>query len=103
MNYKLIVSEQADRNIKEIIEYVAVRLNNPEAARNIISEIEEVYDKLEDNAEGYTYCSDPFLASKGYRKIFLKKCRYVVLYIVKDNEAQISGVFHILEDYAKKL
>jgi len=47
MAYKLVISERAERHIDNIIDYVVNILKNPGAARAILSDIEEAYDKLE--------------------------------------------------------
>ena len=54
-------------------------------------------------AESFRYCNDSYLAGRGYRKIMLSRHDYLILYRVVDDEVQISGVFHMLENYARKL
>ena len=58
MAYKLVISERAGRHIDNIIDYVVNTLKNPGAARAILSDIEEVYDKLEYMADSLGYCND---------------------------------------------
>ena len=71
--------------------------------QNILDDIEDAYDKLEIFVEAFAYCNDGFLAQKGYRKLKLSHHRYLILYRVMDKEVQISGIFHMLENYANKL
>ena len=54
-------------------------------------------------AEIFGYCNDNYLADHGYLKIALSVHDYLILYRVKGNEVQISGVFHMRENYARKL
>ena len=103
MAYRLIISENANTQIENVIRYVSLKLFNPEEARHILQEIDHAYDKLEERAESYAYCSDSYLASKGYRKLQLDKHAYMFVYLLRDNEVFIAGFFHIREDYAKKL
>ena len=48
-------------------------------------------------------CEDPFLAGKGYRKIALEQHDYVILYQLEADTVYINGIFHMLENYQKKL
>lgn len=103
MGYKLIISERAERHIDNIIDYVVDTLKNPGAAKAILSDIEEAYDKLEYMADVLGFCNDYYLAERGYRKIFLSNHDYLIIYRIEGDEARISGVFHMREEYANKL
>jgi hypothetical protein len=43
MHYKLIISERAELHIDNILDYVVNTLNNPGAAKAILSDIEEAF------------------------------------------------------------
>ncbi|MDO4622056.1 MAG: type II toxin-antitoxin system RelE/ParE family toxin [Eubacteriales bacterium] len=103
MAYNLIISEKANQHIEQIVEYIMFHLQNPEAAKSVLDDLEHTYHLLEQNAESFPYSEDPYLAAKGYRKLSLQKHAYVILYKVADNTVQISGVFHTLQDYRIKL
>ncbi len=103
MGYRLIISERAEKHIDNIINYVVNTLKNPGAARSILSDIEEAYEKLEYMAETFGFCNDHYLSEKGYRKIMLSGHNYLILYRVEGQEVLISGVFHTREKYANKL
>lgn len=103
MAYKLIISRKADENIDNIINYLVVNLSNRQAAEAVIEDIDDAYRKLEERAESYAYCSDSYLASKGYRKLPLSKHSYIILYRVEGDDVFISGVFHTRENYLQKL
>lgn len=103
MLYKLVISERAEMHIDNILDYVVNILKNPGAARAIIADIEDAYSRLEYMADSFAYCNDTYLADRGYRKISLSSHDYLILYRVVDDEVQISGVFHMRENYARKL
>ena len=103
MVYRLLISDKASKNIDDIVSYVAVTLSNPEAAKAIINDIDDAYDRLIKSAEIYPFCNDQYLASKGYRKLSLSKHNYVIIYQIVKDVVHISGIFHFREDYAKKL
>ncbi len=103
MGYKLIISKEANKHLDDIINYIAVGLSNPQAAKALIDEIEIAYRKLEKYPEVYAVCADKYLASKGYRKLLLGKHNYVILYQVMGHEVHINGIFHMRENYASRL
>lgn len=103
MVYKLIISERVERHIDNIIDYVANTLKNPGAAKAILLDIEEAYDKLEYMTDALSFCNDQYLAKRGYRKIILPSHDYLIIYRIEGDEVRISGVFHMREEYANKL
>ena len=64
MRYKLNITLHADELLENIIEYVAVQLSNKSVAISILEDVEKVYNVLEERAEAFPYCEDPFLAAK---------------------------------------
>ena len=103
MAYRLVISRRADEQLDSIIEYVAVRLNNPTAAAAILSDVEAIYCTLREMPESMALCEDPYLASKEYHKAILRKHNYVVLFKICEYEVRIAGIFHTLEDYTKEV
>ena len=55
MHYKLIISERAELHIDNILDYVINTLKNPGAAKAILSDIEEAYNRLEYMAETFIW------------------------------------------------
>ena len=103
INYNIVISQRAEQHTDAIVSYVASELNNPLAAAAILSDIEQTISKLEYTASSFALCTNPYLRSKEYRKVKLKKHNYLILYRLKDNTVFISGVFHMMENYASKL
>jgi plasmid stabilization system protein ParE len=68
MHYKLIITERSEELLDNIINYIINKLKNPQAAKNLIIGIENVYSNLEYNPEIYAYSEDHFMKSRGYRK-----------------------------------
>lgn len=103
MAYKLVISSNANQNITNIIDYIINQLFDYQAAKSILDDIDIAYAKLEDAAEMYPLCADPYLNSKGYRKLPLDSHEYVILYQVINKEVRIGGIFHTRENYMRKL
>jgi plasmid stabilization system protein ParE len=68
MKYKLTITERAEELLDHILYYIINQLKNPQAAVNLIAEIELVYGNLENNPKMYAYSDDTFLKSRGYQK-----------------------------------
>lgn len=61
MQYKLIITERGLELLDNIMNYIINNLKNPQAAGNLLAEIEHVYDNLECNPEMYAYSEDLFM------------------------------------------
>lgn len=103
MNYKLIVSAEANNQLDNIIFYIMNKQKNPEAASEILDDILNSYEIIEKFPESFPICSDPYLAKKEYRKCILAHHDYVILYLINEDCVKISGIFHARENYMKKL
>ena len=69
MAYKLAVPEHTENQIDKCISYIVNTLRNPSAASAVLDDIEHAYDLLEETAESFAFCEDPYLQPKGYRKL----------------------------------
>jgi len=103
MTYKVIITNRAEEQLDNTIRYILVQFKNEEAAGSILSDVLEIYNKLEYIAGSAQLCSDPYLAAKGYYKIVLEKHNYLLLYRIHGDEVIVSGIFHMLENYREKL
>lgn len=101
MDYKVIVTKDAHDDVDEALDYIANRLQNPIAAKNLLDKIEEAYNELEFNPYMYQECSNERLQGKGYRKVVVKN--YIIIYCVNDNEktVYVLRMFYGRRDYAK--
>jgi len=105
MHYKLIITERSEELLDNIINYIINKLKNPQAAKNLIIGIENVYSNLEYNPEIYAYSEDHFMKSRGYRKAVIPNYNYVIIFRIdkEKNTIYIMGYFHALELYKNKL
>lgn len=99
MAYKLKISEEARLQLKEIIEYMTLKLRNPKAASDFLNTLEKKYDQLCLTPEMYEYTNDMRLRTLGYRRMPVDN--YIVLYLVDRNreEIQIDGIFYSKYNY----
>ena len=85
--YSLIITDKADFDLDEIIEYITIQLKNHKAAVDFITKIEDCYDRLQDNPFIYIACSDKRLSKLGYRKALIGN--YVLIYRVDKEEKTV--------------
>lgn len=103
MAYKLEIPEHTERQIDKCILYIVDILKNPSAARTVLEDIEYAYGQLEEMAESFAFCEDPYLYAKRCRKLSLQRHDYVFIYRVEKDKVFLAGFFHMLENYRTKL
>jgi len=103
MAYKIDVSEDAHRDLDEIITYIALVLTNATAAIKLLDKIEKSYQSLVDNPYLYSLCDDASLQEKGYRKIAINN--YLVLYRIdgKRKKVFVVRILYGARNYVKLL
>lgn len=99
MAYKRKILEEAAREYREIVSYLATVLCSPDAARGFMDEFEHQLDLVCDMPELYGLSRMKELAALGYRPMRVKN--YVALYKIVDDAVVIAHVFHQSQDYAK--
>ena len=103
MDYKLVISEHADELLDNLVYYLLYRLKSEQAARHLLDGIDMIYDNLIENPYQYPLCIDQYLAKKYYRNAIVSQMNYSVVYDIKDNEVNVLGIFHQLENIRDKL
>ena len=99
MEYDIILSTQAQTQIREIIDYLFNDLKNQQAAINVMDDFEDTILRLSHTAGSLKFCDDSTLRTKGYRTIHFRKHKYLMLYTVDGNRACVEGIYHDLQDY----
>ena len=97
MRYSVSVTEEAKRDLRSIINYIAFRLKSPMAAQNMLDEIEEQIEGLAQFPERFQlYELEPW-HSRNLRMVSVKN--FVILYI-PDIETKVVNVYRIF--YGKR-
>ncbi|MCI9403118.1 MAG: type II toxin-antitoxin system RelE/ParE family toxin [Oscillospiraceae bacterium] len=103
MAYKLIVTEDAHKDLDDALDYIVNRLSNPTAAAHMLSQVEECYLQLRTFPFLYEACHDSRLRDMGYRKTVIGN---YILVFRPDEESQtvyILRYFYGARDYEKIL
>jgi plasmid stabilization system protein ParE len=97
--YKLTITELADADLDEIINYIANKLNAPQAATTFANEVDACYNRIQLNPFICEAARDPRLKGEGYRKAVIKN--YVMLYKVflESEEVVVYRFFYGRRDY----
>ena len=103
MDYKVIVTQSAQRDLEEVMTYLSVSLGNPAAARKLYAEVEECYDQLRRYPLSCECCRLPRLAEKGYRKAVID--HYILIYRPEEERGAVFVLrfFYGRQDYEKML
>lgn len=103
MAYKLIITEEAERLLDQQIQYLLYRLKNEQAAMHLLDETERIYERLEDNPYQFPQSRDTYLQKTGYREAVCTGMNYVIIFRIENKSVYVSGTFHQLENYRKKV
>ena len=101
MAYKVRVSDSADRDLDEIITYIAEKLSNPQAAADFADTLDERYVVLEEHPLMFELSRNERLAERGYRRFVVGS--YIALYLVDEEQkvVTIARIFYGRRDYEK--
>lgn len=79
--YKIIVTEPAQKDLRDAVLYISNELRNNQAAFNLIDLVEKSVNSLTDMPERYAVVDDEILAREGFRFITIKN--YLLFYIFR--------------------
>ena len=101
--YKVVVTSLADCDLEEIFEYIAIDLNSPNAAADMVSRLYDSAKSLSNFPLRHPLVRDDYLARQGFR--FLAVKNYVVFYVVNEAAKQviIHRVLHSKQSYQRLL
>ena len=103
MEYKVVITADAEEDLDRFIRYLLFVKQNPQAATNVLDDFEETKQSLSHIAGSLQPCENPHLNALGYRKIHFQTHRYFMLYRIEGNLAIVDNIFHALQDYENKI
>ncbi len=103
MTYKIIQSASFERDVENVVLYIAESLQDPQAARTLLDTLEKTFLRLMDFPESGTLHGDPYISPKGYRWIFIES--YLLFYQIDEETETIRLVRFLYEktDYSRYL
>lgn len=99
MDYKVLVTSDAEEDLEVILKYLLYEKKSEQAALNVLNDFEETKLRLSEVAGSLKLCENPKLRELGYRRLNFLSHRFFALYRIEDNIAIIDNIFHELQDY----
>lgn len=99
MQYKVEVSDLANRQYDKFLNYIYNALMNPQAASSLMQDFDDTVRILEGYADSFGYCNSERLRKLEFHKIHLQRHRYLLVYRIKGEIVIIEGMYHELQDY----
>ena len=113
MNYNLVITQPAEKDLADILHYISKDLSAPKAANDLLDDILKCYDNISLNPLMYALCDNDRLKSKKYRKkreSFMMRDLILIVDIVNSQDLkqllkswkkcflifQIRDIFHTL-------
>ena len=84
MNYEVYITDAAERDLNEAVDYIEFVLLNPQAAEQLLEAAGEKLSTLAHNAAGHAVVDDPVHRAWGIR--FLQVNHYLAFYTVAEKE-----------------
>ena len=103
MDYKVVVTAEAEEDLNQFIQYLFFVKKNKQAARNVLYDFEDTVKRLKYVASSLKICDNPHLQSFGYRRINFQQHRYFMLYRIENDVVYVDDIFHELQDYENRM
>ena len=103
MEYKVVMTIDAENDFDRHIRYIVDQKKNLQAAGSVIEDFVETKAMLSKVAGSLQPCTNPRLSKLGYRRINYLHHDYFMLYRIVDNLTIVDNIFHFLEDYENKM
>lgn len=101
MKYKVIITETAKKDLRDISFWIAYRSKNIDIAKKFINELREAIRKLSIFPRSGSIPEDSIIKSSGFRFIVHKN--YLIFYSIEESEktVRIMAVFNSRQDYMR--
>jgi plasmid stabilization system protein ParE len=88
--YSVHITDVAEEEILNTINYIANELKAPIAANNLLDEIEKYETILENTPNIFSFVPDEYLRSKGIKYVMVKK--YMMFYTINEDENKVDVI-----------
>ena len=103
MEYKVVITIDAENDFNRHIKYILEKFFNNQAATSVTNDFEETKNILAKAAGSIQYCENAKLKALGYKRINYLYHDYFMLFRVVGNMAIVDNIFHFKEDYENKI
>ena len=100
MDYKVVVTSDAEEDLDRFLQYLLFEKKNEQAAGNILDDFGDTLNCLKNVAGSLSLCENQRLRALGYHRInFLRQ----QVKQGEENTVFIDDIFHELQDYENKM
>ena len=103
MDYRVVVTKDAEEDLDQFIKYLIFEKENMEAAQNVLDDYDATIQTLKIVAGSLKLCENPRLRQLEYRRINFLNHRYFMVYRIEDDVVIIDYIFHELQDYESRM
>ncbi len=103
MEYKVVVTADAEEDLNQYIRYLLFEKKSGQAAKNVLADFEATIQNLKSAAGSLKLCDNPRLKKLGYRRIIFLSHRYFMMYRIVEDIVFVDNIFHELQDYENKM
>lgn len=103
MDYKVVVTQDAEEDLERFIKYLISEKASLQAAENVLNDYDATIESLRYVAGSLKLCDNPRLHQLEYRRINFLNHRYFMLFRIVDNLVFVDHIFHELQDYENKM
>ena len=97
MNYQIVITQVARRDIFQAVDYITYVLKNPKAANDLIDEINRKINALVPFPTAHPIVQDKLLATWQIR--FIKIKNYLAFYLIKENKIIVFRFIYIKRNW----
>ena len=87
MTYEIYITRAAEKDLNSALDYIEYVLLNPQAADDLLENVEKEIQELSDFPEKYALIDDPVLKAWGVRYTVIKN--YLAFYVVSEEEYKV--------------
>ena len=103
MEYKVVVTADAEEDLNQYIRYLLVVKKSNQSAKNVLDDFEATIRSLESVAGSLKPCDNPRLKELCYRRIPFLSQRYLTSYRIVEVIVFVDNIFHELQDYENRM
>ena len=103
MDYKVVVTKDAEEDLERFVQYLILEKENIQAAKNVLDDYDATIESLKHVAGSLKLCDNPKLRQLEYRRISFLNHRYFMLYRIVEDIVFVDNIFHELQDYEKNM
>lgn len=103
MDYRVIITEDAELDMDHFVQYLLTEKKNEQAAISLLDDFEAAIATLTYAADSLKVCENQRLKELGYKRINFRSHKYFMLYRIEADTVYIDNIFHELQDYENKM